>query len=119
MKKLLTAALAVSLVVPGIALAQPGPGPDRHEGWHDHDRRGPEWRGPARPEGPPAGWRQFHRGERFDQGRAWRYERIDYRGYHRLRPPPRGYYWARNGDDAVLVGITSGIVASVLIGALR
>jgi Ni/Co efflux regulator RcnB len=34
-------------------------------------------------------------------------------------PPPRGYRWVRNGNDAVLIGITSGIVASVIAGAIR
>jgi len=36
-----------------------------------------------------------------------------------MRRPPRGYHWVRNGDDALLVGITSGIIASVIVGATR
>jgi len=44
---------------------------------------------------------------------------VDYRRYHRLTPPPRGYNWVRSGNDAVLVAITTGIVASVIVGAIR
>jgi Ni/Co efflux regulator RcnB len=36
-----------------------------------------------------------------------------------LRDAPRGYRWVQSGNDAVLVGITSGIIASVLAGAIR
>jgi Ni/Co efflux regulator RcnB len=35
------------------------------------------------------------------------------------RPPassPRGYRWVRNGNDALLIGITSGVIASVIAG---
>lgn len=136
MKKTMSAILLAALVVPSMAMAQPGRddhrgGPDRggdrggdyrgdNHGGGDH--RGPGgqgWNnGPGRG-GPPQGWRQFRRGERFDQGRAWNYGDVDYRRYNRLRPPPRGYRWVRNGNDAVLIGITSGIVASVIAGAIR
>ena len=124
MRKLLTGLLAASMLIPTIASADP----DRHNGdrgdqrdrggdhrggdrgWHDRDRRGYG--------GRPDGWRQFHRGERFDQRRAWNYGEVDYRVYRGLRPPPRGYHWVRNGNDAVLVGIASGIVAGVVAGAI-
>jgi len=42
----------------------------------------------------------------------------NYRGY-RLRTPPRGYHWVRSGNDALLVAVTSGIIASVITGAIR
>ena len=44
---------------------------------------------------------------------------IDYRRYRRLRPPPRGYHYVRSGNDAILIGITSGIVAAVIADAIR
>lgn len=133
MKKTISAIMLAALVVPSMAMAQPGRddnrgGPDRggnhgdyrggdHGGGDHRGPGGPGWNGPGRG-GPPQGWRQFRRGERFDQGRAWNYGDIDYRRYNRLRPPPRGYRWVRNGNDAVLIGITSGIVASVIAGAI-
>jgi Ni/Co efflux regulator RcnB len=61
----------------------------------------------------------WRRGERFDYRRARNYRVInDYRVY-RLRTPPRGYHYVRSGNDAVLVGITSGVVAGIIAGALR
>ena len=62
------------------------------------------------------GWRK---GQRFDRRYARNYQVIDYRRYRGLRAPPRGYRYVRSGNDAVLVGITSGIIASVIAGAIR
>ena len=67
----------------------------------------------------PGGYYRFNRGERFDRARAINYGDVDYRRYRGLRAPPRGYHWVRNGNDAVLVAITTGIVASVIAGAIR
>jgi Ni/Co efflux regulator RcnB len=132
MKKTISAIMLAALMVPGLAMAQPGGhddhGNDRggnHGGDRGGDHRGPGMRGPGMgmgmrgPGGRPDGWRQFRRGERFDQGRAWNYGDVDYRRYRGLRAPPRGYRWVRNGNDAVMVGIASGIVASVIVGAIR
>jgi len=61
----------------------------------------------------------WRRGERFDYRRARNYQVINnYRGY-RLRTPPRGYHYVRSGNDAVLVGVTSGIIAGIIAGAFR
>ncbi|KQM65713.1 hypothetical protein ASE75_05615 [Sphingomonas sp. Leaf17] len=62
------------------------------------------------------GWRK---GERFNRLQARNYRVIDYRQYRGLRAPPRGYRYVQSGNDAVLVGITSGIVAAVLSGVIR
>jgi Ni/Co efflux regulator RcnB len=32
---------------------------------------------------------------------------------------PRGYRYVQSGNDAVLVGITSGLIAAVVAGAIR
>ena len=62
-------------------------------------------------------WRDFRRGERFDARYARNYRVIDNpRAYH-LRPAPRGQHWVRSGNNALLVGVTSGIVAAVLANA--
>lgn len=56
---------------------------------------------------------RWNKGGRFDY-RQVRYSRInDYRRYH-FRAPPRGYQWVRQGNDALLVGITTGVIMSVL-----
>ena len=61
----------------------------------------------------------WRRGERFDYRRAHNYRVINnYRAY-RLRTPPRGYHYVRAGNDAVLVGVTSGIIAGIIAGAFR
>jgi len=37
----------------------------------------------------------------------------DYYRYH-LRPPPRGYYWYRTGNDYVLAAIATGLIFDVI-----
>jgi Ni/Co efflux regulator RcnB len=64
-------------------------------------------------------YRNWRRGERFDRRYAQNYRQIDYRQYRGLRAPPRGYHYVRSGNDAVLVGITSGLIAAVVAGAIR
>lgn len=64
-------------------------------------------------------YRNFRKGQRFDQRYARNYRQIDYRQYRNLRAPPRGYRYVQSGNDAVLVGITSGLIAAVIAGAIR
>jgi len=40
----------------------------------------------------------------------------DYRSY-RLREPPRGYRWVRADNDFVLVAITTGLIADIVINS--
>lgn len=64
-------------------------------------------------------FRNWRRGERFDYRRAPNYRVInDYRSY-RLQAPPRGYHYVRSGNDAVLVGVTTGLIAAVIAGAIH
>lgn len=65
--------------------------------------------------------RRWARGQRFDRRYARDYRQIDYRSYRQrgLYAPPRGHHWVRSGNDAVLVAITTGIIASVLANAIR
>lgn len=118
MKKFIIAALAASVLASPV-LAQPGFGhADRdrvEESRHTtivkttvvrHDDRRPEYR-------------RWAKGQRFDRHYARNYRVIGSpRAYH-LQPAPRGYHWVQSGNDAVLIGITSGIVASVLANALH
>ncbi|MBY5538936.1 RcnB family protein [Rhizobium leguminosarum] len=39
----------------------------------------------------------------------------DYRRY-RLAPPPRGYRWVRADNEYLLIGVTSGIISSIIAG---
>jgi Ni/Co efflux regulator RcnB len=58
-------------------------------------------------------WR--HRGGRLpSEYRSRSYVVDDWRG-HRLSAPPRGYYWVQDGSDYLLVAITTGIIASILL----
>ena len=41
----------------------------------------------------------------------------DWGRYH-ANPPPRGYEWVQDGNELVLISITSGIIASVLANAV-
>lgn len=118
MKKTVSIMALATLMVPAMAMAQPGR--DHHDDHPGPAMHGPAMRGPAMrgPDHPPAGWHRFRRGERFDRAHAWNYREIDYRHYRGLRAPPRGYRWVRNGNDAVLVAISTGIVASVIAGAI-
>lgn len=145
MKTPIALVLAAALLAPAApALAQPGGhdgpgdhrgqdnrqdnrgGPDNRGGQNNRDYRGPQNHGPDRgfaqgPQGrgPGGQFVQFRKGERFDRGRAPNYAVVDYHRYRHLAPPPRGYQWVRSGNDAVLVAITTGIVASVIAGAIR
>ncbi len=38
---------------------------------------------------------------------------------YRLRDAPRGYRWVQSDHDAVLVAITSGVIASVMANAFN
>ncbi|MCC2978840.1 RcnB family protein [Sphingomonas sp. IC4-52] len=63
----------------------------------------------------------WHKGERFDRRYAQNYRTIDYRQYRsrHLYAPARSQQQVRSGNDAVLVAVSSGIVAAALANALR
>jgi len=63
--------------------------------------------------------RNWQRGQRFDSRYATNYRVIGNPRAYRLQDAPRGYRWVQSGNDAVLVGITSGIIASVLANMIR
>jgi Ni/Co efflux regulator RcnB len=63
--------------------------------------------------------RRWNKGQRFDRRYATNYRVISNPRAYRLHDAPRGYRWVRSGNDAVLVGITSGIVAAVMANMIR
>jgi Ni/Co efflux regulator RcnB len=104
MKRLLTSALALSLLTGAAftgtgAMAQPG----RHDDHGRHDSRdyghGHHWA----------------RGQRLPN--TWYNDRnhyVDYRAHH-LRAPPRGYRWVQTDDNNfAMVAITTGLIASII-----
>lgn len=108
MKKIFLAAVAASLVATPVLAAVPqqhGHGPQH--GYNNGHK-------PA-----PVQYRNWKKGQRFDSRYARNYRQIDYRRYRGLKAPPRGYRYVQSGNDAVLVGITSGIVAAVIANAIR
>ena len=64
-------------------------------------------------------YHQWRKGERFERSRAMNYRVIGSPRDYRLYNAPRGYHWVRSGNDAVLVGITSGIVSAIIANAIR
>lgn len=103
---------ASALVALAIALPAATPALAQHRDDH-RDNRGPAAHGPARPGKPQMG-NPFRKGQRFEARRAPNYRVVDYRQYRRLGPPPRGYHWVRSGNDALLVAIGTGVIASVI-----
>lgn len=137
MKRLLTAALAVSvLATAGMANAQgmgqgpqrpdshqnQGPqnqghqnqGPDRHD--DGPDRHAPKrYKAPNRYQ-PPRGYQaghQWRHGEKLPSSYRGKNYVVDYRHYG-LGAPPRGYQYVRVGDDVVLAAIATGVISSVI-----
>lgn len=124
MKKFMLAALAISTLASAIpATAMAAPRQDdrrvvtkRTVVVHKQDNRGPRFQTPRQ---RAQAYRQWRRGERFDYRQARNYRVInDYRARH-LKAPPRGYRYVQSGNDAVLVGITSGLIAAVIAGAIH
>lgn len=97
----------------------------KHRSHRDHDRHSPRHVTVVRPAPAPRysapryvqprgyAYRNWQRGHYLPtQYRARPYV-LDYRAY-RLAPPPRGYHYVRVDDRAVLVAITSGLIANVV-----
>ncbi|WP_394788605.1 RcnB family protein [Rhodoferax sp.] len=145
MKKTLFVAtvMAASMAFSGLASAQNGHGgePNRdnpellrrdQQGRPDvrHDNRGPDRQAQQfnrrddhgrdgrnfaqeRGAGPD---HNFRRGGRLPtEYRNRQYVVDDWRGHH-LSAPPRGYHWVQTGGDYVLIAITTGIIAQILLG---
>ena len=134
MNRFLIAALATTMVAtPTLAAAQPYRGPAHNPAHHSVQQRGhgpvvvqQRGHGPVvvkqntRYRAPAVQYRSnWRKGERFDSRQARNYRQIDYRQYRGLQAPPRGYQYVQSGNDAVLVGITSGIVAAVFASLIR
>ncbi len=120
MKKFILAALAASLVAsPALAAPAQKSRTVIHQGPHQtvvvkktvKQRYAPPPRVQYR-----NNWRK---GERFDARYARNYRQVDYRQHRRLKAPPRGYRYVQSGNDAVLVGVATGLIAAIFAGALN
>jgi Ni/Co efflux regulator RcnB len=125
-KKFITATLAASLLATPV-LAAPGDRHDNRTGRFEQndrndrvERREDRWvdiRSDYRR--APAQYRSWGRGQHFDSRYARNYRVIGSPRAYRLNDAPSGYRWVQSGNDAVLIGLASGIVASVLAGVIR
>ncbi|AYD01019.1 RcnB family protein [Neorhizobium sp. NCHU2750] len=102
MKKIiLTLIAATALAAPLAATAQaqqpPHHGPDRHV--------------EKKVVVTKSHWSKGYRMTSADRRRT--VEVRDYRS-HRLSAPPRGYHWVKVDNDYLLIGITSGIISSII-----
>jgi Ni/Co efflux regulator RcnB len=140
MKKLVSAALAASLLATPLIAAPASAAPrhddrgraeqrydDRGRGDQRRDDRGrsdqrSDQRSDYRNNGQyrsaqayrPGQVRHWQRGERFDSRYSRNYRQIrDPRAY-RLYDAPRGYSWVQSDNDAVLIAIASGLIGAVI-----
>jgi Ni/Co efflux regulator RcnB len=128
MKKFILAALAATITATPV-LAAPDWGNndrgrheqryDRHDRNDRNDRYGRNDRFDRHDRRDRIEYRSWNRGQRFDSRYAYNYRVIDNPRFYRLHDAPRGYRWVRSGNDAVLVGITSGLIASVIANSIR
>ena len=121
MKKFVAAAIALSMIGTS-AMAAPypsyGSGPNRGHVEQSYRQGSAKWDN-SHQRVSQNRYVQWKKGDRFDRHRATNYRVINSPRTYRLYNPPRGYHWVRSGNDAVLVGITSGIVAAIMANALR
>jgi Ni/Co efflux regulator RcnB len=114
MKKLILAALAASVVASPVLASPWDNGPRDHGRYEQRDNDHGRYDRHDRIE-----YRNWSRGDRFDSRYARNYRVIEVPGHYHLHPAPRGYRWVQSGNDAVLVGVTTGLIASVMAGALH
>ncbi|HUW75963.1 MAG TPA: RcnB family protein [Gallionella sp.] len=109
-KAIVSTMMAISLIMSGFAFAdgndQHDRGGDRHGDRHD---RGGDWHDRG------AGPHGYHNGDRLTRSERSRRHSVNNWHEHNLRAPPRGYRWVRSGNDFVLVAITTGIIADILL----
>jgi Ni/Co efflux regulator RcnB len=133
-KIIISSIMTVTLLASSAAFAQ---GHDRggDHGRSEHAQRG----GPGHDRGHPGNSNKYgdkhgykHDG-RHDNGRGagpkhnfykGGYIPREYRGHqyvvndwrsHRLTPPPRGYHWVQTGGDYVLIAISTGLIAQIIL----
>lgn len=128
MKRPIIAAIIVSFIGAGAAMAQPMPGynnqgPGKPPQYNQNNRglgpgtpgynnRGPQGGPAAHNRGP--GRSHWAKGKQLPRNYRGNVVR-DY-GRYRLPPPRRDQHWVRVDNQYLLIGITSGIIASMVQG---
>jgi Ni/Co efflux regulator RcnB len=114
--------IAISVLAAMLLTAQGAAFADDHDHGHGYDRHGPphkmhhDNRYHDRYNGRGAGpYHKFHRGDRLSAEYRHRQYVVDNWRIHHLSPPPRGYHWVQTGPDYVLVAITTGIIAQIVL----
>jgi len=126
MKKFALVAAALAAVFSTSAMAAPAyNGQDDRGSQHrveqrnddrGRDSRGQEARNDRNQQTSSHRWKK---GERFDSRQASNYRVIAQPKAYGLKAAPSGHRWVQSGNDAILIGITSGIVAAVLGNVIR
>ncbi len=118
MKRILTAALALTLLTGGAALAQPygeARGHDRHDvqryDRQDAQRYDRDARRDDRQDRREM--RRWVRGQRLPASYRTRSHYVDYRR-HNLRAPPRGYQWVQVDNNYALIALTTGLISQII-----
>ncbi|OHV76661.1 RcnB family protein [Rhizobium sp. LCM 4573] len=113
MKKLFAVLMTATVLAAPLAEAQ------AQERYRDHGRdrdRGRQVERSVTIEKKVVRKHRWSKGHRMTAAERRRMAEIrDYRRY-RLSAPPRGYRWVKADNDFLLVGITSGIIASIIAG---
>ena len=114
MKRILIAALALSLMSGTAVVAQPN-NQDRNDQGHN-DQGGN--RDPRNDPSVRMGTPHYSRGDRVPtQYQQNQYVVSDWQ-QRKLRKPPRGYHWVRNdNNDYFLAAITTGIIADLILNS--
>lgn len=125
-KHIVIATTIVAMLASSVAMADPHDdrGGDQNQmrnGHRDDDHRDNSYRdNDHHDNGHHRNAHKWKRGQHVDQRyRDDRYVVSDYRR-HRLDEPPRGYHWVHDDDNNfLLVAITTGVIASIILGAGR
>lgn len=119
MKKLILSAIAATLIASPLAVsaAEAAPQRDRETTVVRQKANGRTVVTQRRVVSQPT-YRNWRKGQRFEQRYARNYRQIDYRQYRGLRAPPRGYRYVRSGNDAVLIR-GNNVIAQVFSGIFR
>jgi Ni/Co efflux regulator RcnB len=89
-------------------------GDDRTQAQRQDDRRH-DRRDDRRDDRAYYGASRFHKGERLPTYYRDHVFVVDHWQAHKLHRPPRGHQWVQVGGDYVLVAITTGIIASIIL----
>lgn len=122
MKKYIAAIVAASLIgAPAFAAPGHGSGDRGRVEQQQHKTSAPKKNDSRKDAGRNMNTQKvsWKKGDRFDRRQASNYRVIDNPRSHKLGAAPKGQQWVRSGNDAVLIGITSGVVAAVIANILR